>query len=155
MSNDFHYPVASVASVNFLEALAQNVSSAMNILYGLPPINSRRYFIRAMSIVTKENFGPQFSFYAAAAGDTSNPATNKFVSRFGFLSSMGVLDPATGCYNYYVDGLAVPYFDDDTANSVNPPRLHVILTNISATAKSADDAGAVAATFWVQPMQAF
>lgn len=152
--NDCVYPVTSVPTVNFLEALAQNAASAMNILYGVPPIFGRRYLIRAVSILTREAYGPELNFFATAAGNTTDPATNTFISRCGFVSANGERIGATGLYNYYVDGLAIPYYDLDTINSENPPSLHVILQNVSATGKSANDTGATKVTVWMQPQTA-
>lgn len=153
--NTFVYPVTSDPAVNFLEALAQNAASAMNILYGVPPVFSRQYLIRAIEVTTKEAYGPELNFFSTAAGLTTDPATDTFLSRWGFLSSMAERIGATGLYRYYVDGLAIPYFDGDTINSVNPPSLHVILQNISATAKSADATGASKMTVWLQPQTAY
>lgn len=152
--NDFVYPVTSVATVNFLEALAQNAASAMNILYGVPPIFSRRYLIRAINVLTREAYGPELNMFATAAGNTTDPATNTFISRWGFISANAERIGGTGLYNYYVDGLAIPYYDLDTVNTENPPSLHVILQNLSATAKSANDTGATKVTVWLQPMTA-
>ncbi len=146
------FPVTSVPTANFLDALAQHAATAMNILYGVPPIYSRRYLIRAISVLAKEAYGPELNFFSTAAGNTTNPATNTFLSRWGFISSMAEQIGATGLYNWYVDGLAIPYRDDDTINTTNPPSLHVIMQNISATAKSADADGATSVTVWLEPM---
>ena len=76
MSNDFLYPVVSDPAVNFLDALAQNAATAMNKLYGVPPIFSRQFLIRAVSVLAKENYGPELNFFSTAAGNTTDPATN-------------------------------------------------------------------------------
>ena len=152
--SQFLFPVASQPLVNFTDALAQNAATAMNNLLGVPPIFSRRYLIRAIKATTKENYGPQLNFFSTAAGNTTDPATNTFLSRWGFLSSMGTQIGATGLYQYYVDGLAIPYYDADTFNTVNPPTLHCILQNISATAKSSGADGETAVTVWLTPQTA-
>lgn len=150
----FLYPVIAVGTINFLEALAQNAVGAMNNLYGLPRQGSQRFFIRAIECATMENFGPEFNFFGSAAGFTTNPDTDTFIARYGFVDAMGERMGGAGLYRYYVDGLAIPYFDLDAANSAEiNPLLHVKLQNISATGKSANAAGAIAATFWVSPMQ--
>lgn len=154
MASQFLFPVVSVETVNFTESLAQFAASAMNSIPGVPPVNSRRYLIRAISVVTKENYGPQFNFFSSAAGNTTDPGTNTFVSRFEFNDSNGQQVGATGLWEYYVDGLAVPYVDADTVNTVNSPTLHVILENLSTTSKSASAAGYSVATFWLEPMSA-
>lgn len=155
MSTNFVFPVASRPTVNFLEALTTNQASAMNNLPGVPPVGSRRYYIRAIEAVCKQQIGPQFNFFATAAGNTTDPSTNTFLSRWGFLDSFGAQIGGTGLYNYYVDGLAIPYRDDDTINTVNPPKLHVILQNTSATSKSANATGALSVTFWLEPMKEY
>lgn len=152
MSQNILFPVKSRADVDFTEALAENAASAMVTLYGVEPIFSRRYFIRAIRVTAKENFGPQLNFFASAAGDTTEPSTNTFLGRWGFAASMGTQIGATGLWQYYIDGLAIPYYDEDTILTTVPPNLHVILENISATAKSADADGAVTVEVWMQPM---
>ena len=155
MSNDFLFAVDSVPTVNFTEALAQNAASAMNILYGVPPQFARRYTIRAIEVTAVDNFGPELNFFASAAGFTTDPNTDNLISRWGFISSMGEQIGGSGLWRYYVDGLAIPYHDKDTANSVNPPTLHVILQNISANVKNASPAGAIKVRVWMTPQTAF
>ncbi len=148
------------------EALAQNAASAM---YNVPmSVNlggmGRRSLIRAIECITDENFGPEFNFFASKNGFTTNPDTDKFISRFGFVSSMGEQLGGSGLWRYYIDGLAIPYFDSDTESAptgqivptYTPQTLHVVLQNISATAKAANAGGAagrVHATFWLEFMQ--
>ncbi len=154
MPSSFLYPVVAPEATFFLAGLAQNVAGAMQNIPGLPPIASRRYFIRAISVVARENFGPQFAFFNSAAGDASltDPAVDGFVSFWGFAAASGQQLSGTGLWRYYIDGLAIPYVDRDTINTQTPPSLHVVLQNLAATAKSANAAGAIQVTFWVEPM---
>jgi hypothetical protein len=164
MSNTFLHPVSSVETVNFTEALAQNAKSAMNNLLGMPLTAGRRYLIRALQVLAKENYGPELNFFGKAAGLTVDPATDFFISRFGFTSAMGEQLGAAGLWRYYNDGLAIPYMDLDWLNAasaggpnsaVAPPSLHVVLQNIDTIAKSAAAAGNTQVTVWLEPMQAW
>ncbi len=155
------YPVTSRSTVDFLDALAAAsafgtppyVGTAINTLYGVPPIGSRRFLIRAIEFLAMENIGIEFDFWSSATGLTNAVDTDTFLARYQFGSINGQQYNSTGLYRYYVDGLAIPYFDADTINTVNPPTLHVGIQNIDTTAKSADAAGAIAATFWLEPQQ--
>ena len=154
MSNNFLFPVVSVPATNFTEALATNAKSAMNLLYGIVPQASRQYLIQQIEVTTKENIGPQFNFFASAAGFTTDPATDTFLGQVTFLAAQGAQIGASGLWRYFVNGLQMPYYDADTLNSLNPPSLHVILQNVGATSKSAGAAGSIAVTIWMQAMMA-
>lgn len=156
------FPVRSDPTVNFLPALAAAggtltppfTGGAINNLYGLPSWGSRWCLVRAISYVAVENIGLEFDFWAKAAGNTGVIGTQAFLSRYQFTKANGVQFNGAGLYNYYVDGLAIPYLDLDTVGSLNPPTLHVAIQNVDTVAKSANAAGAVACTFWVEPMTA-
>lgn len=153
--NQFLYPMSTVGTVNFLEDLAVGQNSAINVLPGLPRVNSRRYLIRAVSVVSVQNLGLQFLFFSTPdAAPTELVATDSFVSSFGLVAGMAVRYDAAGLYRYYMDGLAVPYYMDGSGNQVAAPSLNVALGIQGATAKLADAAGALRATFWVEPMSA-
>ncbi len=153
MSNTFKFPVTSRPDTNFTEALAAAASyltgpfaaTPINTIYGVEPINSKRYLLVGISIEAVEQLGLQFLFYSSAAG--------------GFLCSWNTASMSTwqkdgsGLYNYYQDGFSMPIYDADTINTVNPPNLHVAVQNIDTVAKSADAAGALTVTFWLTPMQ--
>lgn len=159
MPSNFLFPVYSKGTVNFLEALIAAsasftppfVASAINNLAGVPPVGSRRFLIRAIEYLAKENVGLEFDFFGSSTGPTTDVDTDTFIARYQFASSNGVQYNGAGLYRYYVDGLAIPYFDLDTANSVTPPTLHLGIQNIDTTAKSADAAGAIAVTLWLEP----
>jgi len=147
------YPVISVPGTNFTEVLAGAsafgtapfVGTAINKLYGVPPIQARRFLIRAIGYTCVVGAGLEFDFFADAAG-------TKFLSRFQFAAANGAQYNAAGLFNYYVDGLAIPYYDLDTINTVNPPTLHVGVQNVDTVAKPAGAAGAIVATFYLEPM---
>lgn len=149
--NNNVFPVRGLGTVNFLEALAAGAASAVNALHA-PPIGSRRFLIRAVSVVSVQNLGMIFQFYAAVAGVTANVDTNRFVSSFGFVAGQGVRYNSTGLYLYYVDGLSIPYYMDGSGNAVNPPTLNVVLQIQGATAKLANADGAIHPVFWLEPV---
>lgn len=160
MPSNFWFPVVSKPGTNFTEALLAAGStltppfagSAINVLPGVPPVFSRRYWIRAIEYVAKENVGLEFDFFGSAAGNTTDPATNTFISRYQFGSVNGVQYNGAGLYLYFSGTLQIPYFDLDTANAVPSPNLNVGIQNIDTVAKSADAAGAIACTFWLEPI---
>lgn len=153
MTNNFYHPVVSVGTVNFLEGLATNAVTAVNALPGCPPVNSRRYFIRAISVLAVEQIGPTFLFYSSLTGQpTVAVDTNNFIGHFGFVDGMAVRLAGAGLFYYYVDGLQLPYFTETSGSVIGPPALNVALLNTSATAKTAGAPGAVRARFWLQPM---
>ncbi len=147
----FLFPIVSLKGSNFTEGLAQWVASAMNNRPLWPSSGSRRFLIRAIEVLARENFGPELNFFSTAAGFTTDPATDTAIARFGFIATMGEQIGGAGLWRYYVDGLAIPYVDLDTVNTGTPPTLHVILQNISATAKTAGAPGEIVVTVYVEP----
>jgi len=152
--NDFLIPVIAKGTVNFLEGLAAaGVATAVNALPGVPPVGSRRFYIRAVEVLAMEHIGMTFLFFASTAAPTANVDTDRFISSVGFTAGQGIQYNNTGLWRYYVDSMAVPYYMDGSGNSVTPPTLNVALQLQGATAKTAGAPGAVSATFWLQQMQ--
>ncbi len=160
MSDRFIYPVVSKPTVDFLDALgaAANafqppfVGGPVNNLPGVPPVNSRRYFIRGIEYLATENVGLEFDFFSSASGLTNVIGTDTFLARYQFASSNGVQFNGTGLYRYFSWGLDLPYYDDDTLNTTTSPSLHVAIQNVDTTAKSAGAPGAITCRFWLTPM---
>jgi len=148
------YPVQSIGSVHFLQALAAAggsltppfVGTPINNIPGVPPIRERRFLIRTISYTGIEQVGLEFDFFADAAGTI-------FLGRYQFASSNGWQLNALGLFTFYVDGLAIPYWDKDRANTQDPPRLHVAAQNVDLIAKSIGELGTVVLTVWLEPMQ--
>lgn len=151
---NFFYPVRGVGTVNFTEALLVGGASAMNALPGLPAVNSRRFFLRAISVVSVQQLGMIFQFYGSASGATADVDTNRFISSVGLVSGQAVRYAGTGLYLYYMDGLSVPYYADGSGNEIAKPSLFVTLQIQGATAKLADAAGAIHPVFWFEPASA-
>jgi len=151
--NNFYFPVVAVGTINFLEALATGATTPINAIPGVPPVGSRRHYIRAISVLAVEQIGPTFLFFSSVPGQpTTNVDTDGFISAFGFVDGMAQQMGGSGLWRYYVDGLQIPYYAAGSGNTLAPPTLNVALTNTSATAKSAGAPGALSATFWLQPM---
>lgn len=155
MQTSMLFPVTSRPTVDFIEALAAAAGtmippyagSAITNLYGVPPIGSRRFLIRAIAYECVQNVGLEFDFFSSAVGG--------FLARFEFQSANGAEYNGLGNYLYYVDGLAIPYLDADSVNSATvAPTLHVGIQNIDTVAKGAGELGAITATFWLEPMTA-
>lgn len=146
-------PVVSRPTVDFIAGLAAAggvltppfAGSAIYNLLGVPPNGSRRFFVRAIGMTAVENVGIEFDFHSAAAGG--------FLGRWQFPKAEGIQLNGANLYNYYVDGLAIPYADSDTAGTPSPPTLHVAAQNIDTVAKSAGAGGALNVTFWLEAMQ--
>jgi hypothetical protein len=163
MSNTFLFPVRSVETTQFNSPIAgasapmtpPYAASVMTNIPGVPAIGSRRFLIRAIQVIAKENFGPEVNFFSKAAGPTLDPATDSFIARFQFLSVNGEQIGGVGNFRYYIDGLAIPYQDDDNISKVGVGSLHVILQNVDVTAKSGDTNGATVVTVWLEPVQAW
>lgn len=146
------HPVTSRPTVDFLAALAAAsgaltppfAGSAITNLPGVPRTGSRRFLVRALSYTAVENLGLEFDFYSRATGT--------FLARYAFTKADAQQQNATGLYTAYVDGLAIPYLDLDTASSPTPPTLHLALQNVDTVAKSASAGGAVTVTAWLEAM---
>lgn len=160
MSDRFVYPVVSRPTVDFLDALAAAantfqapfVGGPINNLPGVPPINSRRYFIRGIEYLATENVGLEFDFFSSAAGLTDVIGTDTFLSRYQFASANGVQFNGGALYRYFSWGLDLPYYDAATINTTTSPSLHLAIQNVDTIAKSANAAGAIAVTVWLAPM---
>jgi hypothetical protein len=145
------YEVRSNPALHFTGALAQNAVTAVVSLPGLPRFGSLRYLLRAISVTAKEHFGPDLNFFSSASGLTTEPATDRFLSRFTFDADLGAQLGAAGLWRYYIDGLAIPYYDSDALAAGTSPLLHLTLGNVEATAKSAGAGGATGISVWVEP----
>jgi hypothetical protein len=162
MTYSMLFPIYSAPTTAFTEALAAAsatltppyASSAIYSLPGVPPAGSRRFLIRSILYLAVEQVGLEFDFWGRAVGNTAVLTTDAFIARYQFVSANLAQVAGTGFWRGYVDQLAIPYFDADSANSQTPPTLHVSLSNVDTVAKSADAAGAIRCTFQLEPMMA-
>jgi hypothetical protein len=156
------FPVYTNPLVNFRQALGAAaatftppfVGTVIEDLPGVPPGRSGWFLIRAISYLAVENIGLEFDFWATALGMSGVVTTETFLSRYQFASANGAQFAGLGPFHYYVDGLAIPYIDQDHVGSTAPRTLHVSVQNIDTVAKSANNAGMFKATFWLEPMDA-
>jgi hypothetical protein len=163
MSNTFRSDAVSNPATQFTEALAAAsgtgtppfVASALYNLVGLPAQGSGRWLIRAIEILTTENWGPEVNLFSSASGFTASVLTDKWIGRWGFTSAMGEQIGGSGLWRYYVDGLAVQYYDLDTIGTITPPTVHAILQNIDTVAKSAYPTDLTKLTISCEPCQSF
>lgn len=164
MPNSFVHPAQSNPATMFVEALAAASATfvppfAGSAIYniGLPKASgSGRWFIRAIQYLCVQQVGLEWDFWSSATGLTNVIGTDAFVARWQFASNNGQLFNNTGLFRYYIDGLAIPYFDADSQlNAGVNPALHVACQNVDTVAKGAAGAGAVNATFWMEPQQAW
>lgn len=152
---NFVHPVVSLGATHFREALGvAGAATPVNALPGVPPVNSRRYLIRAVRVLAMEHIGMTWLFFASAAAPTADVDTDRFISSLGMASGTGVQYNNAGLWRYFVAGLAIPYYMDGSGNTVTPPTLNVALQLEGATTKAAGDAGEVSATFWLEPLSA-
>lgn len=154
--NQLLFPVFAKGATNFREGLAvAGEATPVNALYGVPPVNSRRFLIRAVSVLAMEHIGMTFLFFASQAAPTADVDTDRFISSLGFTIGQGIQYDGAGLWRYYIDGMAVPYYMDGSGNSQNPPTLNVALQLQGATAKTAGDPGEVSAVFWLEPLSEY
>lgn len=171
-SSAFQQPVSSRPTVDFLEALATNAASA-TVSLALATRNPF-WFIRAISLVALENLDYEIQFYSKASNLGGTFTTDNFVGLWQFAAMTATVpaspgypvdpvdsSPADPYYHFYIDGLAIPYFDADqlaAANAANSggtypnnAHLHCRLVNRSTAAKTAGANGAVKLTVFLAP----
>lgn len=159
------YKVRTDSTVQWTGAIAQNASGDENIALtsGLAGMNGKvENILRGLSIVSKENLAWELDFYSSNTFATASPDTNKWLGRWTFAATDAKQIGGTGLWEYYIDGMELPLWDDDTSgtagSATNPivgtGKLHVSLVNRSAASKTAGTNGALVVTFWLEPMQA-
>lgn len=156
--------VQSVPTADFTEALTSNQISA-NVDLVLPGRNPY-WFIRAITVVSKENLDWELWLFRKAAsvvGSTATFATDPFVGIWQFNALPAgppaapgyTVTPAAGgganpFFHYYIDGNMLPYVDEDNPG-VGEAKLHCRLVNRNASAKTAGTNGQLQVTFYVSP----
>ena len=95
-----------------------------------------------------ENLGWEVAFWSKDSfEDTSDMDADAFRSRWSFVVAAGVQYGGTGQYYYYIDGLNIPYQDED-----NSGELHISLVNRSSSGKSSGSSGEVIIAITMQPV---
>lgn len=132
--------VTTLASSQFRSALVQNAGENLSLevqRYGLGQrVDS---VIRSVQILSVEDRQWELWFYGKNSYNTA-PADPDLNTAYGFwwFGVSGRRIAAVGLYMFYVDGLYIPYTDQDSSSKV-----HMTLINRSAGAKTAGDAGAI------------
>lgn len=141
----FQYEFKTDPTSQFRGAIAQNAAVALDLL--LPPSlqdvkGTARFSIRSLTIASIQNLAWELWVWTSAArtnltaGVTATGST--FLGRWTFAAGDAVQEAGTGDFVYYIDGLDIPYRDDDTSG-----KLHIDLINRSAVSKLANDPGAI------------
>lgn len=154
-SSAYQVPAISNPTTDFIVALSVNFASP-NVNLTLPT-RDPLWFIRAISLTAVENRVYEIQFYSSATNATGSITTENFIGCWQFnLGAAGPpatpgypidptdSSPADGLFNYYIDGLWIPYFDADlmaaknSSNSggtyPNNAAIHCRLVNRSASA---------------------
>ncbi len=141
----------AAAATYYRGALALNAVATENVTLpvALEGTNGNGLnIISGITINSKENLAWELQFWGSSAFQTTNPDTDLFLGRWAFAAGDGVQDAATGLFRYYIDGLNMPYQDEN-----NTGKLHMALVNRSAAAKTAGDAGGIRIIVWASPME--
>jgi hypothetical protein len=145
------YPVRSNEATDFLAGLATNAASVITNL-PIPTPGVRRWFLRALSVVGLEAIAPEFNFFSSATGINADPALDNWIGAVGVLDTDAKRFGAAGVFRWWKDGLSIPLYDNDSANQIGVPSLHVALANRAVAAKTAGAPGNLQVTFWLEPI---
>lgn len=177
--NAFQLPVASVPTVNYTEYLGTNFISANNDL--TLPNRKTHWFVRAIELIAVQNLSYELWLCSTAANLAGTMVSDYLIGMWqfgpwqstppatpGYPVFMSGSSPADQFYRQYIDGLMIPYRDQDLMDLPNPQanvplgqgvsnasipfaKLHTRLVNRSLTAKVSGTGGAVMVTFYVEP----
>lgn len=139
--------VQSDKDLHFTGAIAQDAEERENIVLpqalGSANFRRARSRLKALRILSDQNLAWEIDLYGKDTfGDPADLDSNSWIGRWGFQAADGLRIAGAGPYLYYIDGLDVPYEDQDATGE-----LHVSLVNRSATAKSAGAAGEIVVAF--------
>jgi len=140
----YQYEWKTNPTTDFRASIAQNakVDFDLTLPTTLRGVNGdARGSLRSLTIASIENLAWELWIWTSAThvtltGTVTAAGTN-VLGRWSFASGDGIQD-VTGDFIYYIDGLDIPYVDDDKSG-----KLHMSLVNRSAASKSANDAGAI------------
>lgn len=142
--------VSTVAATQLRGALAQNAAAYLSLDVKGYGVGQRvDAIIKALQILSVENLDWELWFFRNALQDPSNLDLNRWMGYWRF-GTTAVRIGGAGLYHYYIDGLGIPYQDED-----NTSKIHLALINRSAAEKSADDAGAVRVQLVIEPTAGF
>jgi hypothetical protein len=151
------FPVSSVDGVDFTATLAQDAALAGDLALGgalgAGGVTAAR--IRGLVVISSDNLAWEIQVFGAHNGPSPDPNLDRFLGRWTFATGDAV--QIGGLWYYYIDGLDIPYRDQDLGQHVgagiNIPQLHVRLVNRSAGAKTAyASGGRMRLTLNLEPM---
>lgn len=129
----------------FAGALAQNaaLNARITLDEAIGAGRAADCLVRAIRIVSADNLAWELWFWHNKLFQTGD-ARERFAGKYAFANTAGTQIAATGNFYYYVDGLRIPYVDDDGHNDVGDPNtpsqvrsfLNVTLINRSAGGKT-------------------
>lgn len=138
--------VTTDAATQLRSALAQNAALYLSLDLKQYAVGARAdVMIRALQILSVENLDWELWFFRTSGFDTADADTNRWCGYWQF-GTTAVQIGGAGLYHYYIDGLAIPYQDED-----NSSQLHLALINRSAAGKTAGDAGAIKVGVVLEP----
>jgi hypothetical protein len=146
----FTYSVRTDKDTHFTGAIAQNAKEDENVVLpgALDGIRGNaRGYIKGIMIQSDENLAWELAFWSTDGFENTDLDLDTFISRWSFVVADGVRFGGTGQYYYYIEGLKIPYVDED-----NTGELHMSLVNRSAAAKTAGAAGEVVVEVYMEPM---
>lgn len=134
--------VVAPSGTYFAGALAQNAGLLQRIPLpeGIGAGRNARSLIRAIQVISADQLDWEFWFWAnKLAQSAGHPDLEAFLGMWSFStgSGDGKQIGGTGLYHYYIDGLAIPYLDEDGHNEPGAGSfLNVTLVNRSAGGKT-------------------
>lgn len=146
----FSYKVRSDKDTHFRDGLAQNAVEHENIV--LPGClagirGNARAHLKSITILSDENLAWEIMLFSSDTNVDTDEDVDAMIGWWQFSTAGAVQVAATGLFRYYIDGLAVPYVDDDNTGEV-----HVSLLNRSSASKTAGDAGSLIVELVMEPM---
>ena len=136
--------VRSDKDTHFTGAIAQNAQESEDILLPGTLASYARARLRSINIISDQNLSWEVWLFAKDTfiADVADLDLLFPRGRWRFDSGDGAQIAATGPYYYYIDGLDLPYQDEDMTQE-----LHVMLVNRSATGKNAGATGEIVIEF--------
>jgi len=152
MQSGHLFPVSSVDGVDFTGALAQNASAQADLLLpgAIAAGLNGRCRLRSAIAWSSQALALDFALYGAHDAKSADPNLDTFLGRWGFVAADWLQDDGAGLYRTRIDGLDIPYEDQDAAfnrypqaasGNRTPPRLHLVLVNRDTVTKTAYGTG--------------
>lgn len=146
----FQFPVRTLKGTHFTTELVQNAAENEDVVLdgALAGVNGNaRNIVQTITVISDQNLAWEIALYGkdTFAGGTDLDA-NTILCHHAFAAADGAQVGGAGSYVYFVDGLNLPYQDEDHSGE-----LHIQLINRSATSKNAAGTGEVVVQLWLSP----